>query len=113
VSSSASVQFLADTGAISDAVQGLHGSIPGIAGDGLRPMIQMDIRDARGSGRCVSSVTYCPRRREILREERSCGKIARMGVFLIGTAIVVLLGFPLRKFGRWVQRKGREFERKR
>jgi hypothetical protein len=36
-----------------------------------------------------------------------------MGVFLIGTAIVVLLGFPLRKFGRWLQRKGRNLERKR
>ncbi|MCW2971424.1 MAG: hypothetical protein JWO23_2551 [Solirubrobacterales bacterium] len=36
-----------------------------------------------------------------------------MGVFLIGTAIVVLLGFPLRKFGRWLQKKGRDVERKR
>jgi hypothetical protein len=35
-----------------------------------------------------------------------------MGVFLIGTAIVVLLGFPLRKFGRWLQRKGKNLERK-
>jgi hypothetical protein len=36
-----------------------------------------------------------------------------VGVFLIGTAIVVLLGFPLRKFGRWLQKKGRDVERKR
>jgi hypothetical protein len=36
-----------------------------------------------------------------------------VGVFLIGTAIVVLLGFPLRKLGRWVQKKGRDLERKR
>jgi hypothetical protein len=36
-----------------------------------------------------------------------------MGTFLIGTAIVVLLGFPLRRFGRWLQRKGRDVERNR
>jgi hypothetical protein len=36
-----------------------------------------------------------------------------MGVFLIGTAIVVLLGFPLRKFGRWLQGRGRDLEGKR
>jgi hypothetical protein len=36
-----------------------------------------------------------------------------MAVFLIGTAIVVLLGFPLRMFGRWLQRKGRSLERHR
>jgi hypothetical protein len=36
-----------------------------------------------------------------------------MAVFLIGTAIVLLLGFPLRRFGRWLQRKGRDLERKR
>jgi hypothetical protein len=36
-----------------------------------------------------------------------------MAIFLIGTAIVVLLGFPLRMFGRWLQRKGRHLERKR
>jgi len=36
-----------------------------------------------------------------------------MGIFLIGTAIVILLGFPLRMFGRWLQRKGRDLERKR
>jgi hypothetical protein len=36
-----------------------------------------------------------------------------VGVFLIGTAIVVLLGFPLRRFGRWLQRKGRDAERNR
>jgi hypothetical protein len=36
-----------------------------------------------------------------------------MGVFLIGTAIVVLLGFPLRKLGRWLQRRGRDVERNR
>lgn len=36
-----------------------------------------------------------------------------MAVFLIGTAIVVLLGFPLRRFGRWLQRKGRDVERNR
>ena len=35
-----------------------------------------------------------------------------MGAFLIGTAIVVLMGFPLRKFGRWLQRKGTNLERK-
>jgi len=34
-----------------------------------------------------------------------------MGVLLIGTAIVLLLGFPLRKLGRWIQRKGREIEK--
>jgi hypothetical protein len=107
VSSSASVQFLADTGAISDAVHGLQGSIPGIAGDGLESMIQMGFLDARGAD------AVCRGSHTSLDGKRSCGKIARMGVFLIGTAIVVLLGFPLRKFGRWVQRKGREFERKR
>jgi hypothetical protein len=36
-----------------------------------------------------------------------------MEAFLIGTAIVVLLGFPLRRFGRWVQRRGRDLERNR
>jgi hypothetical protein len=36
-----------------------------------------------------------------------------MGAFLIGTAIVLLAGFPLRKFGRWLQRRGRELERRR
>jgi hypothetical protein len=36
-----------------------------------------------------------------------------MGVFLIGTAVVLLLGFPLRKFGRWPQGKGRDLEGKR
>jgi hypothetical protein len=36
-----------------------------------------------------------------------------MAVFLIGTAIVLLIGFPLRRFGRWLQRKGRELERHR
>jgi hypothetical protein len=36
-----------------------------------------------------------------------------MGAFLIGTAIVVLLGFPLRRFGRWLQRRGRDVERNR
>jgi hypothetical protein len=35
-----------------------------------------------------------------------------MGTFLIGTAIVLLAGFPLRKFGRWLQRRGRELERR-
>jgi hypothetical protein len=36
-----------------------------------------------------------------------------MGTFLIGTAIVLLAAFPLRRFGRWLQRKGRELERRR
>jgi hypothetical protein len=70
-------------------------------------MIQMGFLDARGTD------AVCRGSHRSLDSKRSCGNIARMGVFLIGTAIVVLLGFPLRKFGRWVQRKGREFERKR
>jgi hypothetical protein len=36
-----------------------------------------------------------------------------VAVFLIGTAIVLLLGFPLRRLGRWLQKKGRDFERNR
>ncbi len=36
-----------------------------------------------------------------------------MQAVVIGTVIVLLLGFPLRKFGRWLQRKGRDVERNR
>ncbi|HEY4429284.1 MAG TPA: hypothetical protein VGN08_13870 [Solirubrobacteraceae bacterium] len=36
-----------------------------------------------------------------------------MGSLLIGTAIVVLFGFVLRPFGRWLQRKGRDVEHRR
>jgi hypothetical protein len=45
--------------------------------------------------------------------EDSLGEFTCMGAFLIGTAIVVLLGFPLRRFGRWLQKKGRDAENNR
>jgi hypothetical protein len=46
-----SVQLLADAGANSDLSEVLQRSIPGIAGDGLQPMIQTGSDDARGRGR--------------------------------------------------------------
>jgi hypothetical protein len=36
-----------------------------------------------------------------------------MSPFWIATALVVLLGFPIRMFGRWLQRKARNLEKNR
>jgi len=36
-----------------------------------------------------------------------------MNTFWIATVIVVLLGFPVRMLGRWLQRKARKLERNR
>ena len=87
-----SVQFQADTGANMKSASSLR-SIPGIAGDGLNPMIQTGSRDASASHLVV------------------CDDGHRAMVILILVVSVVIVAAVSIGLGRWLQRKGTEIER--
>ena len=71
------------------------GSIPGIAGDGLRSMIQTASRDASALLAVV------------------CDHGHRAVVILILVISVVIVAVVSIGLGRWLQRKGREMEQHR
>ena len=70
----------------------LLGSIPGIAGDGLNPMIQTGPRDASAS------------------RPRVCDHGHTAVVVLILVISVVIVAVVSIGLGRWLQRKGTEIE---